>query len=72
MWYFWNSSRKKKTKKKRSIYVNPDSSSDSDTDGEKIPKIKNPPSTSTILKKYFNYNRWGDSGEVVYWEWKAG
>ena len=68
-----NRRSKKKTKKIRSIYVNPDTSSDSDTEGEKTPKIQNPPSTSTILRKYFNYNiRRGNMGEVVYWVWKAG
>ena len=65
---------KNKTKqRKKSIYVNPDTSSDSDTDEENTPRIKNPPSTSTILRKYFHYNiTRGGSGEVVYWEWKAG
>jgi hypothetical protein len=64
---------KKKKQKKRSIYVNPDTSSDSDSEGDKTPRIKNPPSTSTILRKYFHLNiKKGVRGEVVYWEWKAG
>ena len=67
--------KKKKNRKKikRSIYVNPISSSDSDSEHDDAPRIKNPPSTSFILRNYFNYNvRGGVWGEVVYWEWKAG
>ena len=65
--------KNKKREKKRSRYVNPDTSSDSDKENDNTPRIKNPPSTSTILRKYFHYNiRRGNMGEVVYWEWKAG
>jgi hypothetical protein len=65
----------KKRKGHRSIYVNPgrESDSGSDSDSEGTPRIKNPPSPSTVLRKFFVYNiEKGPFGGVIYWEWKAG
>ncbi len=61
--------RKKLTKIK-------DPEPESDSDGKKdegAPRIKNPPSSRTILRKFFSYNIVKIEGrEVIYWEWKAG
>ena len=63
-------------KRRKKLMKTKDTEPESDSDGKKDegdPRIKNPPSSRTILRKFFSYNIGKIEGrEVIYWEWKAG
>ena len=64
--------KKQKSSSKRNKTQQPESDTEgSDDDG--APRIKNPPSSRTILRNFFSYIMVKVEGrDIVYWEWKAG